>query len=278
MTYAGNTANMSEMIEPILPYIDGCIIVFNGTKDATADYLESIKGEGKIVYREFVPRHDFLMNETLFCGIPKEGDLIIWADAMELPRVKFISTLRGETKKFMDDNAIDCLYYYGKAFVFKFTEHLFYTGSPHWSLQGIKSGIQLEKFYPNEAEVRLNTRPIKRPDPFHFISHYLKYYLYPANANHSLLGLERKQGDLKENFFKREEMRAKFKQLLYELNCNLTVDGVKNLFCQKPLDPKLKPYISGDLILSDFYRFYNLNDKTIRDNHDWSTLYQFKND
>ena len=69
--------NAVEIIEPILHYLDGIIWVLNDVSPdaASARYLETVKGQGKIIHR-FWPmfKHFQAMNDTLFTGLIQEGD------------------------------------------------------------------------------------------------------------------------------------------------------------------------------------------------------------
>ena len=73
-----NLPLIHELLDPILPYLDGVIWVLHGedynTKSPCAEYLESVKGSGQIIYRTWVKRHDVSMNELLYSEKVEEGD------------------------------------------------------------------------------------------------------------------------------------------------------------------------------------------------------------
>ncbi len=272
MTSAGNEENLKEIIEPIKSYLDGVIVVFHNPvgDDAGAKYLESVKGAGKIIYRDWIFRHDISQSETLWTGVLEEGDYGIICDTLERPAIEFVSEIKTFWQPQMEINDTDCIYYFGKAYLFKYNENMYYSGSPHWALRGVMNGVEVCRGFPDESKMRLNVRPIKRTDPFGFIDHYLKYYLYPAGSNHCLLGLE-KNGDPKILFPQREHQRLEFRKELKKRGIPLTVEGVKELF-KNPLDETMRKFVNGELILNNFYQYHVLDNKNITDNHDFKSI------
>ncbi len=273
MTAQGNEENLREMIAPIVEWLDGVIFTFHNpvNGDKGAEYLESVKGDGKVIYRDWVWRHDYSANETLFAGLIQEGDLVITCDTLERPAAKFVSRIKTDILALMNEASLDCLYYYGKAFVFRYNEGMRFAGSPHWMLQGVQNAVEMSGLYPDEREVRLNVRPIKRPSRFHFVGHYLGYYVsYPPGSNHCLLGLE-KNGNPQNLFAPREIRRLEFRRLLRSKGIPLTVDGVKGLM-KKELDTEIKEYFNSEKILNDAYRYLQLGREDFADDHDWKNM------
>ena len=257
------------MIEPLVPYINGVVATFHTPLDGGWNYLMSVVGEGKIILRNFVYRHHVSMNETLFAGIIQEGDLVIWTDPLERPNPDFIHALRGPVGEFMKNNGLKVLSYYGKAFIFEYNEHMEYKGSPHWYLTGFdpKTAAEISSIWPNEQDVRLNVRPLKRTDPFEWVEHYLRYWLYPAGANSALLGLE-KQGDPQALFPVRETRRLEFRREMRRRGFPLTIQGVHDMMVQIPLDAVLKEHINAEKVLQDYYRYAVLGDQTVVHSHE----------
>jgi hypothetical protein len=273
MCQSGDVENLKELFEPILEYFHGIIVVVHDSTpdDPAVRYLESIKGEGEIIHRKFIYRHNVSMNETLFCGKIQEGDLVMWTDALERPGKRFCSVLNTEVNTFMLDGNFDMLAFYGKPFVFRYNEAMQYVGSPHWGLHGWTNGFELNRIYNNERDVRLNIRPIKRPDPRHFVKHYAHYYVaYPAGSNSALLGLE-KNGDPKELFPIVETRRLEFRKELRSRGLPLNVDSVIELFNDE-LDDVIKGYINNVKELNDLYREYVLKDSNFPDDHDFKNV------
>lgn len=272
MTAAGNEENLRELVTPILPFIDGIVAVVHRPcdNDAGLKFLEDNKGEGKIIVRDFVQRHDFSQTETLYAGVIKEGDLFIVCDTLERPVPSFIETVKGHINDFMLQHDLDCIYYYGKAYIVRYNELMHYRGSPHWGLAGVKSGIDFATFYPDDNLIRQNVRPVKRPDPFHFVGHYVKYYLYPAGSNHCLLGLE-KNGDPNKLFPVREARRLEFRKELVKRGYPLTLDGVKQLI-DDGLDKTMQEFFTSEKILNDAYRYFKLGLTNFKDDHNWEDM------
>ncbi len=265
ITNAGNEENLRELIEPIKEHLDGIVAVFHHPKDSGADYLESVKGAGKVIYRDWVNRFDYSLNECLFAGIIEEGDIVVKTDVLERPAAPFVSIIKDTIHPGMISQGLDCLYYYGKDYVYIYNELMQYQGSPHTGLRGTKKAIEISSHYPNEADVRLNVRPLKRTDPLNWVAHYLKYYLYPAGSNQCLLGLE-KQGDPAKLFGPREERRLAFRREMRRRGFPMTVDGAKAILAA-PLDHVMKGFINGDKIVNDSYRLFVLKDETVVDTH-----------
>lgn len=264
--------NAVEIIEPIIDYLDGVIWVLNDVPadSPNARYLESVKGNGKIIHR-FWPnyRHFHAMNDTLFTGLIQEGDYVCWVDPLERPRRDFISRVKGEIGPMMNEADVDVLAYYGKAFLFRYKETLEYRNSPHWTLTGWNGrAIEWSKIEPDEIKVRFNTRPLKRKDPQGFVLHYLRYYVsYPEGSNTCALGLEQFPGGAtQENFARRETQRLEFRRELRRRGIPLTVDGVK-LMMINPLDDTMLAYIRGDKVLSDTYWYWHGRAADLKDTH-----------
>lgn len=269
MTSSGNEENLREMIEPLRPYINGVVATFHSPLDNGWNYLQEVSGEGKIIIRNWVARHHVSMNETLFAGVIQEGDFVIWCDAMERPNPEFIHALRGPVGEMMTRNGLKVLSYYGKVFVFVYDEHMEYRGSPHWYLTGFnpEQSTDISSIWPNEVDVRLNVRPLKRKDPFGWVSHYGRYWVeYPAGSNHALLGLE-KQGDPQVLFPARETRRLEFRREMKCRGFEMTLRGMIMMLSTNPLDDTLKAHINEEKTVNDVYRYHVLGDQTVVDTH-----------
>lgn len=258
MSGPDNIQNMTEMIEPILQWLDGIIWVLNDVPadDPGARYLETVKGAGRVVHRGWTQRHWHCMNDTLFTGLIEEGDLVLWTDPLEQPRPPFVSRVKTEIAHFMQEADVDVVAYYGKPFLMRYRETLEYRGSPHWSIQGTNGrAVEWSTIEPDEKKVRFNVRPLRRTDPFHWVSHYLRYGLYPAGSNSFLLGLDT-YGDPATLFPPRETKRLAFRQEMKRRGFPLTVEGFKAM-CNAPNQPDevLKQWLRGDKVWSDAYHY-----------------------
>lgn len=278
MCNGGNYDNIREMLDPINEYIDGIIWVLNDAdiNDKGGCYLEINKKAGKVIRRSYNQRHNFLMNETFYCGLIQPGDIVIWADSLEYPAPKFVSEIKDKLVLSMIQNNIDCVFYYGKAYVFIYQEHFEYLNSPHWSLYGFSKGFELSNQISDENLVRKNMRPIKRPDRMHFVGHYLFYYLQYF-SNHCLLGLE-KNGDPKKLFPAREKLRFSFRNYLRDVNVPLTVDGVKDYMINNKdnYSEEFKYFLNNEKIINDTYRLFVLGMTDFSDDHDHSNIVTIK--
>lgn len=265
--------NAMEMIEPILPYIDGVIWVLNDVPvdSPCARYLESVKGAGRIIHRSWPDcRHWHAMNDTLFTGLIEEMDLVIWTDPLERPSFRFLSKVKDQIASMMNEADLDVLFYYGKPFLFRYRETLEYRNTPHWSLHGYNGrAMEWSTIEPDEGKVRLNVRPFKRTDPYHYVTHYLRYYVaFPAGSNTCALGLEQHPGGAtQETFSRREGQRLEFRRELKRRGVPLTVEGVRALFTSAPLDDTLKGYLRNEKILSDAYHLFHGRTEGLKDTH-----------
>jgi len=83
VTNEGHEKDLRELIEPIKDDFDGLVWTFHYPKDNGADYLESVKGEGEIIYTKWCNRLDFSRNHCLFQGPIKIGDWFLTIDSLE---------------------------------------------------------------------------------------------------------------------------------------------------------------------------------------------------
>lgn len=272
----GEVNNIIEMVEPILPHLDGIIWVLHDcpTHDPGARYLESVKGAGRIIHRPWPRgRHWHSMNDTLFSGGAEEGDLMIWTDLLEHPKAPFLSRIKTEIEPMMREADVDLIAYFGKPFLFRYRETLEYRNSPHWSLHGWNNrGIEWSNMEPDETKVRQNMRPIKRKDePNHWVGHYLKYFLsYPAGSNHAALGIDQFAApgeSVEQAFQRRESNRLAFRHEMKKRGYPLTVAGFVDM-CKAGLDEDLKKWLNSDKVFSDAYHWLVRGDRSgIKDTH-----------
>ncbi len=226
--------------------------------------------------RDWVARHDHSANEILFAGVIQEGDLVLALDTLERCPVGFAAHIKDYWHpKVMVDRGIDCLYYYGKAYLFVYNEFMRYHGSPHWQLVGAQTAADLAQQFPDEQSIRVNVRPLKRKDPFHWVGHYLKYWVaYPAGSNHALLGLEKQirpgGPNLQHLFGERDTRRLDFRREVKRRGFPLTVEGVRAMFEEahiKGIDDVLKEHLNKEKTLNDAWRLWILKDETVVDDH-----------
>lgn len=266
ITSAGKEQNLRELILPIRDYFNGLCWTFHTPLDDGATFLESQKGDGAIVYAKWCQRHGYSMTHYLWQGPMKSGDLFVQLDDMERLSVDFcrdrLPALIGQ----MRQHNLAMVSNYGKGLIFRYNEQLEFRGSPHWfatQLDGGAANVELSK------EDFWNVRGENR-DPFQFVTHYLKYYLYPAGSNHCLLGLE-KNGDPKVLFPIREQRRLDFLRLVDSYGYAITVDGVKEMMADG-LDIEMVKFFNEEKILNDAYRHLQLGHTDFPDDHDFKNM------
>ncbi len=268
-----NLRELEEIIEPIKRYLDGLIVTLHTndrfTKSDLSFYLEQNKGEGEIIYRKWVNRHDISMNEFLWCGAMDEDSYCILVDTLERPILSFVSEIKYNIIPSMQVAGVDCLIYASKPYIFKFSERLKFVGSPHWGLQGCEKYADFTQTIPDESLVRLNVRDQKRK-PFDFVEKYLSYYLYPEGSNHCLLGLE-KNGNVNDLFPIREQRRLNFRKALKQRGYPLSVKGIYTLI-YNGLDKEMKSYFNEEKILNDYYRLIFEKREDFKDDHDFKNM------
>lgn len=266
--------DLRELWEPIRHHFSGLVVTYHGDRrDAEALYLEDVKGEGAVIYLPFSRRHDFSRNAYLYCGPMQDGDWAMQCDTKERILPDFIT---GFVVPFLADverkahQGINLVYYHTKVLLYEYHESLRFQGSPHEGLtrgDGQARAVDITSIFPDESDVRPNVRA-KTRGAFHWVGHYLAYFLYPWGSNHCLLGWENRRDQLPA----REGRRLAFRQFLRSKGYPVTVDGVKELFSESPLDEATKTCINDELILHDYYRHAILGDTTLTDKHDPSSI------
>lgn len=264
--------NAMETLEPIREHLDGTIYVLNDVPPDTpsARYLESVKGAGRVIHRSFLPRHNHLMNDTLFTELIEEGSFVLWVDPLERPMARFVSRIKTEIGPAMAMDQIDVIHYYGKPYLLRYRETMEYRNSPHWSLAGTNGrAIEWSTIEPDEKQVRWNVRPIKRAgQAYHWVTHYARYFLFPAGSNTVALGLDQwPPGDRNQQFAEREERRLVFRRLMRERGYPMTLDGLRAML-SGPLDEVLRGFVAGEKVLSDVYHLWHGRGDRLVDSHD----------
>lgn len=295
MTGIDDLENVEELVSPVIEYFDGIVstvhddfgkaaydYIYRGDPDREGEELKSVmsymtdnKKEGQFVVIPYMRRHDFSRNAYLHCGAMKNGDFFVQIDVLERLGVDFAKNMRNLVKE-MKENNINMLYYHGKPFLVEYHESLSYFGSPHEGLQrldGKLAALDFTPMQPDEGKVRLNVRPLKRPDPFHWVNHYVKYMLFPFGSNHVLLGLEQRYNkpQMSDAYKEREINRLAFIEELEKRGFERSVGGVIKMLSGN-LDEKLKRFLNTEKVWQDAYRYNVLCDKTVVDEHKWDSM------
>jgi hypothetical protein len=270
ITSAGNEANLRALIEPVSEHFNGLQWTFHLPADDGAAYLESQVGEGRIVYAHFAQRHGYSMTHYLWQGTMQPGDYCLQVDTLERISPQFCYEKLPGFIQLMEETGVAMIANYGKGLIFRFNEQLEFRGSPHWyatGLDGNAINVELEPRY------FWNVRAEQR-DPFQWVYHYAKYYLYPAGSNSALLGLE-KQGDPQKLFPIVEQRRLEFREEMRKRHVPLTVEGLETLF-RRGLDETLRRHVNQTKELNDYYRYVILGDKTVVDTHRLEDMKEIK--
>jgi|TARA_R110002167_G_scaffold14076_1_gene57608 hypothetical protein len=248
LTCKGKLEDLKELIEPIKHHFDGLVWVFNGEKDEGADYLESVKGDGEIIYAKWCNRFDFSRNLGLFTGPIKFGDWFLVVDDQERISEEFGDNLKG-ILAICSASSIDGIYIRNKHFAFKHNESLKFSSNPHCGVLGTTSNAELEGSEGFKKSYFTNVRPKKR-GKFEFIHTNIKYYLYPS-TNHLLLHFEKDM----EYVNARYAVRSHFLSLAKSSGADIT--SVESLLetVKKPISEEITKCINNEKILNDWYRF-----------------------
>lgn len=268
----GSLVDLKELIEPVRSAFDGVVAVLHDSRGSDEDaYLESIKGAGAVIHLPWSRRHAFARNHYLWAGPVQEGDWIVQCDVLERINPQFAANLRHFISG-LEPQGINAVFYYNKAFIYQQHESLEFAGSPHEGLRrhdGQMHAIELSTYYPTETDVRYSVRASRRTDPYHWVSHYAQYLMYPM-SNHGLLGLG-DRGDVNTLWPIRERNRLAFIDEMKRRGFARTLEGLNALFAG-PLDERLRALINSDKVWQDYYRYHVLGDLEVRDEHLWTSM------
>jgi|TARA_R100001082_G_scaffold54453_1_gene29748 hypothetical protein len=267
ITTEGHEEDLRQLIEPIKNDFDGLIWTFHYPLDSGYDYLCSVKGDGEIIKTKWCNRLDFSRNHCLFQGPMKSGDWFLTIDTLERLSPDFTNNLKNLCL-LLDKEEVDGCYLYNKRFLFKLNEKTHFRLNPHEGIAGSNKSIELSKQPFWKESYQKNVRGERRQNPFHFIDHNFKYYLFP-DTNHLILGFE----DDPSLVDKRYKNRKKFLKEVDSLGFNsLDVTSVKECL-GGPLTETLKECINFDKFLNDWYRYHILEQKEgLVDKHDFSVF------
>lgn len=271
ITTEGHKQDLEELIDPIKDHFDGLIWTFHYPKDDGADYLESVKGQGEIIYTKWCNRLDFSRNHSLFQSRIEVGDWFLTIDTLERLSPDFTSKL-SSICNYLDYSGVDGVYLHNKRLLFKFNENTSFVNNPHEGITGVTKSIELSKQSFWEEGYQKNVRAEKRQDPLHFIDHNFKYYFF-YNTNHLLLGFE---NDI-ELVNKRYENRSRLIELIKKEGLNpFCISSVEECFRFK-LNKEMQECINFDKFLNDWYRYRIQEQKEgFVDKHDFSCFKQIK--
>lgn len=262
-----------EQLTSVFDCFDGLAAVDHFSNDGTYELLKSRMKDGFVEQIPYWGQHSHSLNHLLYHPKIEIGSWILLRDSKERVAESFAKNIKAFIG-LLETSNINSIYQYSKLLLFKRFAQQYFQSTPHWGFHGARANyIQIENmgWYKNDEEYCYSVRN-KNRDQFHFVFHYLKYYLF-LDSNHGLLGLENK-GDINKLFPARENIRLTFRSKLINNGYSCNIDGVKRLMTEMK-DGKAdwaKEFFNGEKILNDAYRYYIFEDKLFKDNHDWSDI------
>jgi len=246
--------NIDELTAQYAPHVDGHIWVDHGSTDGTKEILEERKGCGKVIGAKYLKYHCHSMNLFMLDGGMKIGDVFILRDSQERFNTEFVKNIR-EFSNTMRQNGVMTIFSHGKPFMVTYFDDMYFTQSPHYSLQNFRGKvIDLKDYFEKEEEYAYRLwdgQPGGRPKD-NAIRHHLKYYLHPI-SNHCALGVT------DHNVYReREANRQTFRLYCYDhYNFDFTIESL--LFLLKKEDWKndsvFVDMMEKEWILKSFYRY-----------------------
>jgi len=132
---------MKDMTEGILKYFDGLIFVDNHSTDGTFEFLDEIKGEGKIIKRHLKNDIDYQLSEILKSGCMENGDWFMLVDPEHRPKEFWLKRIKSQIKGFSDEK-IGALSFSGRVYLAQYFDHMDFSETPHWNLDGVVNNIK----------------------------------------------------------------------------------------------------------------------------------------
>lgn len=273
ITCGSEIDKIKDLVEKTKDYVDGyCWTVddkplrehFYKPKEQTLEllnFLESNKKSGFITQLPWKNAHDWSANEWLHCGVFKNGDWILMCDSSELPTNEWLKNIRDYISSFERDGHI-ASYWSGRPYLFKWSEYLYFQGTPHWGLYGLQGSV----LYPKEetkAYHIINKRDLNPAK--HYQEHDTKYYLYGrSNIIGAFYG---KYGEKVVNMH--EGIRRKFRDYLKKHFGEASLKTLDLLFAQKIDSWENRDFVIGvieiEFCLSEYYRRTILKEDFMKD-------------
>lgn len=258
------TQNIDGLTQDIYTHFDGiCAVVHKqGGDNRVREILESRKGGGIVVEREFLPSHSHSMNEFLFQPRIKLGDVLAIRDSSERFNPNFTKDLKPYCQH-LQNQGINSVYQRSKMLFFTRWFNQQFINGLHWGLVGavgrymsidVQPGFEDDKTYAYSLRNELRK-------PTHRYEHECRYLIdYGANGNHLQL------------FYPNNAEELQYHQLeLYRFLNYLSQHSVetaaqfKDFLLKTPMNDTLKHHINLERPFRNFYRHYVLgeNDDTI---------------
>lgn len=268
----GSLENLKELLEPIKQYFEGIVWVLHDSVGHAEDtYLQNINAD--VIHYHYNQRHNESRNQYLWNGPIQQDDWVCTCDDLERVVPAFAKDLHNLID-LLEAARVTTVYYYGKVLLFKYHESCRFDGTPHESFRrqdGSGVSLELSANFPDEKDIRVNMRPVKRTDPFHWVDHYCRYMLFPWGSNHSLLGLENRSTNVTQAFQIRESKRLGFIAEIRKRGYTVDLNGLRAML-SVPLDATMKKFLNEEKVWQDFYRYHILDDKKVQDEHSWTSM------
>ena len=248
---------LQELVKDVHNHFDGLIFVDGGSTDGTVEYLNTIKGKGKIIHRSWSNDFDFQNNEILRQGPLKVGDWFLLRDDEERLNPNFTKNIKSFVED-LDKNGISSCWWLGKGFLYKYYDDMFFQGNPHWGIvNNREKRIDLAKYFGHtdeNKEITWNARIGKRSQEDMY-KHHLKYYWVYGRSNHLLLGRE---NNMKE-YHRLEINRLNFREYCrVKYNLDYTIESLHNFLLTNEWknDTLFLEMFNSESILQKYYLSY----------------------
>lgn len=267
-----------DLIYDTQDIVDGYVwcVDSNIWSNATYMLLEKSKKDGMIVRHRWQNAHDWQANEWLHCGKIQTGDWVWMFDSSEKPTTRWINNVREDIKKY-EQSYVGAVYMSARPYLFKFYDHQYFFGTPHWGLIG---AVGKSIVIPEEKKFEwiINKRddnPAK-----HYQEHDTKYYLY--GRSNQMQAFYSKYLPIHGGIIDyHETIRLQFREYLRqktEMKPSLT--ALDELF-KKPLEEYAIAVVDLEFCLSEYYQRTIVNMDFMKDivpkRYLWSIKQHLKN-
>ncbi len=264
MTCSAETENIKELVGQFTNYVDGFLVSYNLTPEEVyspknmpaAQFLESNKKAGKVIFREYNTMHGYGMCEYLYCGIPRINDLLILRDSSERASVKLLEKL-DLLHNWMIGNNIRAIYHESKPLFVLFDENIYFTPHHHFGLGGVSGQVielkNIDLFSETYKEDAFSLRNKQRPAD-HRIDYEVKIFLN-HHSNHLALYWNEKGVEV---LNQHQQYRFAFLNYLDKLGVKHNVEALKNYLQNNKLEPEIAFLLNQERFLRNFYRYHVL--------------------